>query len=54
MSPHHIHHFVGDFQTPLHYAANNGLTEVSQLLIGHGADINMKDVSNMMDGSDCD
>jgi hypothetical protein len=47
MTSHHICHIVGDLQTPLHQAANDGHTEVAKLLIKHGADVNIKEVSNM-------
>jgi ankyrin repeat protein len=42
-----LHCHIGDFQTPLQEAANKGHTEVVKLLIEQGADINMKNVSNM-------
>ena len=45
MTQNHLH-IVGDFQTPLHRATTKGHIEVVKLLIEHGADINMKDVSN--------
>ena len=34
--------------TPLHYAAENGHTEIASLLIGNGADINRKDYVSIL------
>ena len=38
-----MHIFLQDNQTPLHYASKNGHIEVAQVLLSHGATVDMKD-----------
>ena len=35
--------FFRFYRTPLHYASENGHSEVVQLLLSHGATVDMKD-----------